>query len=68
MTDEQRQAFRATVEAGGGQFFQRGQGGQGPAPSGTPGPGGAGGQFRFSAPYRIFVAPLVELLTARAAG
>jgi hypothetical protein len=68
MTDEQRQAFRATVEAGGGQSFQRGEGGQGPAPRGTPGPGGAGRQSRLFAPYRIFVGPLVELLTARAAG
>ena len=67
MTEEQRAAFRATVEAGGGQFFQRGQGGQGPAPRGTPGVGGSGRQFRFFAPYRIFVGPLVELLTARAA-
>ncbi len=63
MTDAQRQAFRATAEAGGAQFFQRGQGGQGPAPRGTPGPGGQG---RFFASYRLFVQPLIELLTARA--
>jgi hypothetical protein len=66
MTDEQRQAFRATAEASGGRAPQGGQGG--PGPRGTPGPGGRGGQGRFFAPYRIFVGPLVELLTARAAG
>jgi len=65
MTDEQRAAFRATAEASGGQFPQ---GGQGPRPGGTPGPGGRGGQGRFFSPYRIFVGPLVELLTQRAAG
>jgi hypothetical protein len=65
MTDEQRQAFRATVEASGGSFPQ---GGQGPTPRGTPNPGGPGGQGRFSSPYRIFVAPLIEMLTQRAAG
>jgi hypothetical protein len=59
MTDEQRQAFRATAEASGGQF---------PAPRGTPGAGGPGGGGRFFAPYRVLVAPLVELLTQRAAG
>jgi hypothetical protein len=58
MTDEQRQAFRATVEASGGQV---------PAPRGTPGAGGPGGGGRFSAPYRVLVPPLVELLTQRAA-
>jgi hypothetical protein len=62
MTDEQRQAFRATAEASGGSFPL------GPGPSGTPGPGGLGGQRRFSAPYRVFVGPLVEMLTQRAAG
>jgi uncharacterized lipoprotein YbaY len=62
MTDEQRAAFRATVEASGGQFPG---GGQNPRARGTPGPGGQG---RFSAPYRIFVGPLVELLTQRATG
>ena len=70
MTDAQRQAFRATAEANGGQFFQGGQGGQGGQPraaNGTPGPGGRGGQFRTFAAYRIFVAPIVEMLTARAA-
>jgi hypothetical protein len=99
MTDEQRAAFQATVEASGGQFFQRGQGpgargtpgaggfgnmtdeqrqafrataeasgDQFPAPRGTPGAGGPGGGGRFFAPYRVLVAPLVELLTRRAAG
>jgi len=68
MTDEQRAAFRATAEASGGQFPQGGQGGQGPRPRGTPGPGGPGGQGRFFSPYRIFVGPLVELLTQRASG
>jgi hypothetical protein len=99
MTDEQRAAFQATVEASGGQFFERGQGpgargtpgagggpgnmtdeqrqafratveasgGQVPAPRGTPGAGGPGGGGRFSAPYRVLVPPLVELLTQRAA-
>jgi hypothetical protein len=62
MTDEQRAAFRATAEASGQRFPPDGQG---PGPRGTPGPGGQG---RFFAPYRIFVGPLVELLTARAAG
>jgi hypothetical protein len=69
MTEAQRAAFRATAEASGMQFPQGGQGG--PGPRGTPGPGrpgGAGGQGRFFSSYRIFVAPLVELLTARAAG
>lgn len=65
MTDEQRAAFRATAEASGGQFPQGPQGGQGSAPRGTPGPGGQGRPF---APYRVFVAPLVEMLTQRAAG
>ena len=66
MTEEQRAAFRATVEASGGQF-PRGE--QGPRARGTPGAGGPGpaGQGRFSAPYRVFVAPLVELMTQRAA-
>jgi len=68
MTDEQRAAFRATVEASGGQFPGGPQGAQGPGSRGTPGPGGSGGQGRFPAPYRIFVAPLVEMLTQRAAG
>jgi hypothetical protein len=67
MTDEQRAAFRATAEASGGGFPQGGQGGQSPRPRGTPGPGGPGGQGRFFSPYRIFVGPLVELLTQRAA-
>jgi hypothetical protein len=99
LTDEQRAAFQATVEASGGQLFQRGQGpgargtpgaggfgnmtdeqrqalrataeasgGGFPAPRGTPGAGGPGAGGRFSAPYRVLVAPLVELLTQRAAG
>jgi hypothetical protein len=68
MTDEQRQAFRATAQASGGQFPQSPQGGQGVRPRGTPGPGATGGQFRFFAPYRILVGPLVDLMTARAAG
>jgi hypothetical protein len=63
MTDEQRQAFRATVEASGGQFPG---GGQRPGARGTPGAGGAGGQVRFFSSMRIFVGPLVELLTERA--
>ena len=62
MTEEQRAAFRATAEASGQRFPPDGQGS---GPRGTPGPGG---QSRFFAPYRIFVGPLVELLTARAAG
>jgi hypothetical protein len=62
MTEEQRAAFRATAEASGQRFPPDGQG---LGPRGTPGPGGQG---RFFAPYRIFVGPLVELLTARAAG
>jgi hypothetical protein len=68
MTDEQRQAFRATVEAGGGQFPQGAQGERRLPLNGTPGPGGPGNQIRFFGSYRIFVAPLVELLTARATG
>jgi hypothetical protein len=59
MTDEQRAAFRATVEASGGQF---------PRARGTPGAGGPGGQVRFFSSMRLFVGPLVELLTERAAG
>jgi hypothetical protein len=66
MTEEQRAAFRATVEASGGRFPG---GGQGPRASGTPEAGGPGpaGQGRFFAPYRIFLGPLVELMTQRAA-
>jgi hypothetical protein len=68
MTDAQRQAFRATAEAGGGRFFQRGQGGQGgqgAGARGTPNPNRPAGQFRMFTSVRIFVAPLVELLSAR---
>ena len=68
MTDEQRQAFRATVEAGGGQLPQGGEGARRLPPGGTPGPGGRGNQVRFFGSYRIFVAPLVELLTQRSVG
>lgn len=65
LTDAQRQAFRATVEAGGGQLRQ---GGQAPGARGTPGPDGNGARFfRDAAPYRIFVNPLVQLLTQRTA-
>jgi hypothetical protein len=62
MTDEQRAAFRATVQASGGQFPG---GGQGPRARGTPGPGG---QVRVFASYRVFVGPLVQMLTERAKG
>jgi hypothetical protein len=72
LTDEQRTAMRATMEASGqGQPGFGGGQGQGPGARGTPGarggaafgrPTGAG-----STQYRVLVGPLVKLLTARAA-
>jgi len=62
MSDEEREAFRATAQAGGG-FPGRAKGGAGGALPGGPG-GGAG---RGAARFGILLNPLIELLTQRAA-
>jgi hypothetical protein len=53
MSDEQRQALRATAEAGGATFGGR---------------GGMGGFLAGVGQARVLFGPLIELLTARAAG
>lgn len=58
MSEEEREAMRATAQAGGG--FTGGGGGQG-GQGGPGGRGGAGGRQ-----YFIVLNPLIELLTARA--
>jgi len=62
MSDEEREAFRATAQAGGG-FPGRAEGGAGGALPG--GPGGRAG--RVAGRFGILLNPLIELLTQRAA-
>ena len=62
MSDEEREAFRATAQAGGG-FPGRAEGGAGGALPGGPGGGAGRGAGRFG----ILLNPLIELLTQRAA-
>ena len=62
MSDEEREAMRATAQAGGGFPGGAGPGGGFPGGAGPSGRGGAGGrQFMF------LLNPLIELLTERAA-
>lgn len=62
MSDEEREAFRATAQAGGG--FPGGP--EGGAGGGLP--GGSGGRAgRGGGPFGILLNPLIELLTQRAA-
>jgi hypothetical protein len=62
ISDEEREAFRATAQAGGG--FPGGS--EGRAGGGFPG-GPGGGAGRGAGPFGILLNPLIELLTQRAA-
>jgi hypothetical protein len=55
MSDEEREALRATMQAGGNPF---GEGGGRPGGAGGPGAGGFGGARQ----YMVFLQPLIELL------
>ena len=62
MSEEERAAMRATMEAGGGM-----PGGAGSGPGTGGGPGSGGGRGAGGRQYIVVLNPLIELLTQRAA-